>query len=55
MPIRAGLCVTFCCVALLPTGCGRKTEEAPRSDPPPQGTQQITLHVKDMTKRLDLA
>ncbi|MBI1913728.1 MAG: hypothetical protein HYS12_03080 [Planctomycetes bacterium] len=54
MPIRASLCVAFCCcVALLPAGCGRKTEAAPEDEPPP-GTPQVTLHVKDMAERLDL-
>ena len=53
MPMRASLCVTLCCVALLPAGCGRKTEAAPEGEPPP-GTQQVTLHVKDMAERLDL-
>jgi hypothetical protein len=54
MPIRASLCVAFCCVALLPASCGRKAEPAPESEPPP-GERQVTLHVKDMAERLDLA
>jgi len=52
MPLRASLCVAFCGVALLPAGCGRKTEPVPEREPP--GTKRVTLHVKDMAERLDL-
>jgi len=60
MPLRVSLCVALCWVAVLPAGCGRKTEPAPQSEPPRErepapSVRQVTLHVKDMTERLDLA
>ncbi len=54
MPLRASLCAALCCAAFVPAGCGRKMEPAPESEPPP-GKRQVTLHVKDMAERLDLA
>ena len=55
MLLRASLCAALCCAALVLAGCGSKTEPAPKSEPPPAGLKQVTLHVKDMAERLDLA
>jgi len=52
--MRARLCVALCCMVLLPAGCGKRTAAEPESDPPAD-LQQVTLHVKDMAERLDLA
>jgi hypothetical protein len=41
-------------VVLLLSGCGKRTAPEPESDPP-VGLKQVTLHVKDMAERLDLA
>jgi len=54
MPARASLCVAFCCVVLLPAGCGRKMAAEPEKDPSAV-LKRVTLHVKDMAERLDLA
>jgi hypothetical protein len=39
--------------ALLLAGCGGRTE--PQAQSPPAGSKRVTLHVKDMAERLDLA
>jgi len=54
MPVRASMCVALCGVALLPAGCGKRTAAEPESDPPAD-LKRVTLHVKDMAERLDLA
>jgi len=54
MPVRASLCMALCCVVLLPAGCGRQTAAEPEKDPP-AAQKRVTLHVKDMAERLDLA
>ena len=41
-------------LVLLPAGCGRQTAAEPEKDPP-TAQKRVTLHVKDMAERLDLA
>lgn len=41
-------------MVFLLSGCGTRIETKPEEDPAPADVQQVTLHVQDMAKRLDI-
>ena len=57
MLTRTGGRLALASLVLLPVGCGTRPE-APSPDPPPKtapaGSAHLTVHVKDMAKRLHL-
>jgi len=55
MPGRPRLSLVLCCSALLLAGCAGGTRPEAGTGGPPADTRLVTVHVKDMAERLDLA
>jgi hypothetical protein len=54
MMVRAGGTLALASLGLVLAGCGRPTPTRPKPGPPPPGAVRLTLHVKDMAKRLNI-